>query len=152
MVSTHTVSYGKWCILIDDNLQNFKVRRKHIICQSLGWLWSPSGPQRIKRVGGRVGRNPRQGGRLLAEEVENHWNFFTFLDTKAFFQVSAELHRRWCNVGNRWVFYHTNIIWKKKYLFGGIYTKIHCILHRPVEDTMLSQQTYVSQVFWRQTQ
>ena len=42
--------------------------------------------------------------------------FLTFLDTKAFFQVSAELHRRWCNVGNRWVFYHiylSNIIRKK---------------------------------------
>ena len=152
MVSTHTVSYGKWCILIDDNLQNFKVRRKHSNCQVLRWLWSPlSGPQRIKRVGGRVGRNPRQGGRLLAQEVENHWNFWHFWTQKLFFQVSAELHRRWCNVGNWWVFYHTNIIRKKK-LFGGIYTKNHCILHRSVEDTMLSQQTYVAQVFWRQTQ
>ena len=87
MVSTHTVSYGKWCILIDDNLQNFKVRRKHSNCQVLRWLWSPlSGPQRIKRVGGRVGRNPRQGGRLLVEEVETIGIFDNFWTHKLFFR------------------------------------------------------------------
>ena len=151
MVSTHTVSYGKWCILIDDNLQNFKVRRKHSNCQVLRWLWSPlSGPQRIKRVGGRVGRNPRQGGRLLAQEVETIGIVDNFWTQKLFFRCRLNFTEddvMWA-IGGYFIKYYT----KEKYLFGGIYTKIHCILHRPVEDTMLSQQTYVSQVFWRQTQ